>query len=117
MFMNPHFQACGRGTGPFRLPYPHPNKAEANVCFQASSNDPEVKLRKALPVPFKYSGKFQDKPHSGMKTRTISNTKVPSSSLLRLQKTVNSLDSRFADHPHTQLAVPLKRNRKKRFSL
>ncbi len=69
--MNPHFQACGRGTAPHCLPYPHPDKAEANVCFQASSKHPEVKLRKALPVPCKYSGKCQDKPHSGIKTRTI----------------------------------------------
>ncbi len=38
----------------------------------------------------------------------ISNSKVPSSSLLRLQKTASSLDSRFADHPHTQIVPPLK---------
>ncbi len=40
----------------------------------------------------------------------ISNNKVPSSSLLRLQKqkTASHLDSRFADHPHTQLAAPLR---------
>ncbi len=55
--MNPHFQACGRGTGQLCLPYPHPDMAEANVCFQASSKHPEVRLRKVLPVPYKYSGK------------------------------------------------------------
>ncbi len=38
----------------------------------------------------------------------ISNTKMPSCSLLRLQKTASHMDSRFADHPHTQLAAPLK---------
>ncbi len=69
--MNPHFQACGRGTGQLCLPYPHPDMAEANVRFQVSSKHPEVRLRKVLPVPFKYSGKCQDKPRSGMKTRTI----------------------------------------------
>ncbi len=38
----------------------------------------------------------------------ISNSKVASSSsLLRLQKTASSLDSRFADHPHTQIVPPL----------
>ncbi len=31
----------------------------------------------------------------------VSNSKVASSSLLRLQKTASILDSRFADHPHT----------------
>ncbi len=53
------------------LPYPHPDMAEANVCFQATSKHPEVSLRKVLPVPFKYSGTCQGKPHSGIKTRTI----------------------------------------------
>ncbi len=38
----------------------------------------------------------------------ISNSKVASSSLLRLQKTTSSLDSRFADHPHTQIVPPLR---------
>ncbi len=38
--MNPHFQGCGRGTAPLCLPYPHPNKAEADVGFQASSKHP-----------------------------------------------------------------------------
>ncbi len=37
----------------------------------------------------------------------ISNNKVASSSLLRLQKTASSLDSRFADHPHTQIVPTL----------
>ncbi len=69
--MNPYFQACGRGTGQLCLPYPHPEMPEANVCFQASSKHPEVRLRKVLPVPFKYSGKCQDKPRSGIKTWTI----------------------------------------------
>ncbi len=69
--MNPHFQACGRGTGPICPPYPHPNMADVNVCFQASSKHTEVRLRKVLPVPFKYSGKCQDKPRSGINTRTI----------------------------------------------
>ncbi len=69
--MNPHFQACGRGTDQLCLPYPHPDMAEANVRFQVPSKHPEVRLRKVLPVPFKYSGKCQDKPCSGMKTRTI----------------------------------------------
>ncbi len=36
-----------------------------------------------------------------------SNSKVPTSSLLGLQKMASHLDSRFADHPHTQLAAPL----------
>ncbi len=39
--------------------------------------------------------------------KEILNNKVPSSSLLRLQKTASHLDSRFADHSHTQLAAPL----------
>ncbi len=69
--MNPHFHPCGRGTGQLCLPYPHPDMAEANVCFQASSKHPEIRLRKILPVPFKYSDKCQDKPCSGIKTRTI----------------------------------------------
>ncbi len=176
--MNPHFQACGRGTGQLCLSYPHPDMAEANVRFQVSSKHPKVRLRKVLPVAFKYSSKCQDKPRSGIgqfaygcthsqmntypipntcsknlfsqkkkkkksikayfkvphatsKTPTshievptshikrvsimqmnaeisnyirqlneISNSKVPSSSLLRLQKTASSLDSRFADHLH-----------------
>ncbi len=38
----------------------------------------------------------------------ISNSKVASSSLLRLQKTASSLDSRFADHTHTQIVPPLR---------
>ncbi len=59
--MNLHFQACGRGTGQLCLPYPHPDMAEANVRFQVSSKQPEVRLRRVLPVPFKYSGKCQDK--------------------------------------------------------
>ncbi len=71
IFMNAHFQAYGRGTGPLCSLYPHPDKAEANVCFQASSKHPEVRVRIVLPVPFKYSGKCQDKARSGIKTRTI----------------------------------------------
>ncbi len=39
----------------------------------------------------------------------ISNNKVPSSSLLRLQKTASHLDARFADLPHTQLDAPLRK--------
>ncbi len=41
----------------------------------------------------------------------ILNSKVPSSSLLRLQKTASSLDSRFADHPHTQIVPPLRNSK------
>ncbi len=55
IFMNPHFQARGRGTGQLCLPYPHPDLSEANVRFQASSKHPELRLRKILLVPFKYS--------------------------------------------------------------
>ncbi len=35
----------------------------------------------------------------------ISNNEVPSHGLQRLQKTDSHLDSRFADHPHSQLAA------------
>ncbi len=40
----------------------------------------------------------------------ISNSKVASSSLLRLQKTASSLDSRFAERPHTQIVPTLTRS-------
>ncbi len=70
--MNPHFQAGGRGTGPLCLPYPHSDMSKANVCFQASSKHPEIRLRKGLPVPFKYIVLCKcHKPRSGIKTRTI----------------------------------------------
>ncbi len=48
---------------------PTSRHGRGNVCFQASSKHPKVRLRKVLPVPFKYSGKCQDnqKPRSGTK--------------------------------------------------
>ncbi len=54
--MNPHFQARGRGTGPLYLPYPHPDMSEVNPC----------------PSSTVFSlCKCQDKPRSGIKTRTV----------------------------------------------
>ncbi len=68
IFMNPHFQACGCGTGPL-IPTPRHGRGE---CMLPSILQPSRILAKgSLPVPFQYSGKCQDKPRSGIKTRTI----------------------------------------------
>ncbi len=55
IFINPHFQARGCGIDPLYLPYLHRDMSMANVCFQASSKHPEVRLRKVLSMPLKHS--------------------------------------------------------------